>query len=243
MTKEDTKNSNEGALQSTPKTTNNLDRGATASVVHIDDLGYVNNKATLSGTDTVCDSIQLEEATDDVKQADISEPDVAPNGNLDLTDLIETTDWDSLLVLHKETLKDIHGQIALVNELKTRYDQEIVGDTKDAFDGLLYSLRDLIKECIEIGVLHSEVTTTITTDNDEEIEIGSEYYTGSMKDEDDAMTYINIASRYVNVQDKTISLISLGWVDLFVTLKLPTDDLTKTINEGIEGVKNAQEGE
>jgi len=171
-----------------------------------------------------------------------TESNVVPNGNLDLNDLIETTNWDSLLVLHKETLKDIHGQIALVNELKNRYDQEIVGDTKDAFDGLLYSLRDLIKECIEIGVLHSEVTTTIKTEDDEELEIGTEYYAGPMKDEDDAMTYVNIASRYVNVQDKTISLISLGWVDLFVKLKLPTDELTKTINDGIEGVKNAQEG-
>jgi len=173
----------------------------------------------------------------------MGEDSVEPSGNMDLDELINSTTWDALVLLHKETLTDIHGQIALVNELKNQYIDNMDSDIEDAFNGLILSLRDLIKETIEIGVSHAESTEIVKVggESKDSIEVSKEFYSGELKDSDDAMAYVNSASRYVNVQDKTVSLISLGWVDLFVKLKLPTEELTTTIKNGIKAAKNDSE--
>jgi len=147
---------------------------------------------------------------------------------LNLNELKRAVTWDSLALTHHDTIVDINSQIALVVELREQYQNRMSKDISLAFDGLLLSFKDLIRETIIIGLSHANKTTTDKT-TDDHVEYATEFYTGKLEDDDQAMEYINLGSKYMNVQDKTISLISMGWVDLFTKLKLPTDTLNEVI--------------
>jgi hypothetical protein len=162
---------------------------------------------------------------------------------LDLDNIVNQVDWDSLSELHMDTLVDIRNQLALVEELESKNESKVIGEIKDAFTGLKLCLKDLIREVIKVGLSHATVTTTEKTSAEEELEFATEFKKGVISDEDGALEYINIASQYINIQDKTINIISLGWVDLFTKLKLPTEELDATLASASEEAMEIQNAE
>jgi len=142
--------------------------------------------------------------------------------DLNTHNVAEVSKWEELSDMHVEILKDING-----------------------FKGLDLSMRDLIKETIDNGVRHAEVTTTKEAGDGTVIEFATSFKSGLVKesdalDEDDAaMDYLNIASNYISIQDKVTSLMSLGWVDLFVRLKIPTDKIEDVVNSGHADIDKA----
>jgi len=170
-------------------------------------------------------------------------PEAEHNNELNLDNVKNTVDWESLASLHKETLTDIQSQLALVEELRKKYADNMSEEIAVAFTGLTMSFTDLIKETISIGLDHAVSTNEVAVSEDETMEFSTEFRSGLVADDDDeSLLYLNIGSRYMNIQDKTVSLISMGWVDLFAKLKLPTGDLEKTIQSGMKNAdKSMQE--
>lgn len=157
---------------------------------------------------------------------------------LNLESVKEASTWDSLAVLNKETIENINGQLALVLELRSVHKDRVVGDIELAFTGLELSFKDLIRETVALGCEHASKTTTITA-SDDEIEIATEFSSGDIENDDQALNYVNIGSRYLNIQDRTVSLISQGWVDLFAKLRIPTGALLEEITKGTAAIKGA----
>jgi len=148
---------------------------------------------------------------------------------LDLDHIKQTVNWDHLAELHSDTLKDINSQILLVTELRKQYAGPLPDDIDSAFTGLDLSFKDLIRETITAGVLHAAATNTVPDPAGGTLEYATTFDSGVIDDDDQALTYINVCSKYLNIQDKTANLIALGWVDLFTKLKIPTTELKETI--------------
>jgi len=148
---------------------------------------------------------------------------------LDLDHIKQTVSWDHLAELHADTLKDINSQILLVTELRNQYTGPLPDDIDSAFVGLDLSFKDLIRETVATGILHATATTTTPDPTGGSLEYATAFDSGVIADDDQALTYINVCTKYLNIQDKTANLIALGWVDLFTKLKIPTTELKETI--------------
>jgi len=151
----------------------------------------------------------------------------------------ENSDWNTLSDIFSDTIREITKQLALVTELREKAGDKVTDELAECFTGLELSFKDLIKDAVALAIKHSSKTAKKTLDNDKELEYPVDLYSGKVKDEEEAMDYLNIASAYMNIQDKTVSLISLGWVDLFVKLKYPVSEISDTIKNGLEEIKEA----
>jgi len=154
-------------------------------------------------------------------------------GGLDLNEVKESIAWDDLAETHKETMASIQAQIAMVEELRARCPEEAEEEIIKGFDGLSKSFKDLIIDTISYGVQHAKTTTTDKMPNGDTLEYATEFLSGPLDDDDAAMEYINIGTKYYNVQEKVMALMSTGWVDLFTTMKMSK----------IQEIREAAEGE
>jgi len=167
-----------------------------------------------------------------------------PSGVINLNTVTDTADWKTLADIFKDTLSNTIQQCGLVVELRKKNESKLTEELTQAFDGLELSFKDLIKETLNLGLRHSTETEFRTDEEGVEHEFPVMLKTGLIKadmDDDASMEYLNIASSYMNIQDKTINLVSLGWVDLFTRLKMPLDDVTEIIKDGINKVKSLDE--
>lgn len=156
----------------------------------------------------------------------------AVNG-LNLDELVDNVTWDDLAETHKETLDSIQPQIALVEELRKKCPDDTEQEITDAFAGLILSLRDLIIETVKNGVSHAEVTTTKEGD-DITLEFATEFKSGTIANDDDALDYINIGAKYYNIQEKMMALMATGWVDLFACMKASKIEELRKVGESAD---------
>jgi len=153
-------------------------------------------------------------------------------GGMNLTDVKESISWDDLAETHKETMASIQAQIAMVEELQKKCPEGAEEEVIKGFDGLIKSFRDLIIDTATNGVQHAVTTTSDTMPNGKVLEYATEFMSGPLDDDDDALEYINVGSKYYNTQEKVMALMSTGWVDLFTTMKMSK---VKEIREAAEG--------
>jgi len=154
--------------------------------------------------------------------------------SLDLDNIKENVSWDDLAVVHKETLANIQYQMTLVDELRLQHEATMDDESKDAFTGMTLSMRDLIRETIVVGLEHATDSETVPVTPEENMTYAKAFRAGVITDNDEALDYINIGAKYYAIQDKTVSLISMGWVDLFTTLKIPASEYEAAISNTVE---------
>jgi len=153
----------------------------------------------------------------------------------------EKFNWEELVNGNRETVKEILSKQLLVREL-ANVNIETISKNKgleESIQGLMKTYTDLADECRKVALQHA-TSTTIVNNGGTDVEIGKEFKTGVITDDDERLEYIRIGSAYISIQEKLAYISSTAYLDIFTKMKLDTDspeykDMKKIVEDKPNG--------
>lgn len=147
----------------------------------------------------------------------------------------EKVNWEDLILARNEAVDTLMKQQVLFLGLVENYKEKIDSDPK-AFaivDGVLKSFKDIAVDIISLSVQHAEETKEVNG-NTQVTKFRSGPVDVSDDDSNEELDYLRIATGYVSITEKLAFIASSAYLDVFTSLKIPTDDLNKVITSSVD---------
>jgi hypothetical protein len=135
--------------------------------------------------------------------------------------------WEDIALARSEACKSLIAQQSLTLELTKTYSDIIESDIelKETILGISNSYDDIVDEIVGIDEAYK-------------------MRTGEVANGDEELEYLQIAERYIAMQEKVANISSSGFMDVFVTLKIKgvagidTTDLNAIAEAVVDGKKD-----